>query len=112
MHDHPAPDRFRYDAYELDPVLGQVTCRYSVGQRHFFEQVTFGPGGDWSAPAVDAAARLLFLLAGVSYYKTSAPPSSISATWPPPGWSAASCGRSTSRGWPSSPTATGSTCRV
>jgi hypothetical protein len=67
-------DRFRYDAYELDPVLGQLTCRYSVGKRHFFEQITFGPGGDWGSPAVDAAARLVFLLVGVSYYKTSAPP--------------------------------------
>jgi hypothetical protein len=73
-HDSAPADRFRYDACEMDPALGQVTCRYSVGKRHFFEQFTFGPGGDWSSPAVAAAARLLFLLAGVSYYKTSAPP--------------------------------------
>ena len=66
-------ERFRYDAYELDPVRRQLTCRYSVGSRHFFEQVTFDAGGDWDQPALDAAARLVFLLAGVSYFKTSAP---------------------------------------
>jgi hypothetical protein len=66
-------DRFLYDSYEIDPALGQVTFRYSIGERHFFEQLTLGPAGDWASPAVDAAARLVFLLAGVSYFKTSAP---------------------------------------
>ena len=31
-----------------------------------------GPMGDWDDPATQAAARMLFLLAGVSYYKTTA----------------------------------------
>ena len=71
----PAPaDRFCYDGYEIDPGLGRLTCRYSVGQRRFTEHVTFGPEGDWGGPATRAAARLVFLLLGVSYYKTSAPP--------------------------------------
>ncbi|MGP8059541.1 MAG: endonuclease domain-containing protein [Acidimicrobiales bacterium] len=71
----PAPaDRFCYDGYEIDPGLGRLTCRYSVGQRGFTEHVTFGPEGDWGGPATRAAARLVFLLLGVSYYKTSAPP--------------------------------------
>jgi len=39
---------------------------------HLHEHYVFGPKGDWSAPAVDAAVRILFLLAGVSYYKTTA----------------------------------------
>ena len=75
MGHHEAPaDRFRYDGYELDPAGGRLTCRYSVGHRAFVEQVTLGPVGDWGGPAADAAARLVFLLAGVSYFKTAAPP--------------------------------------
>jgi hypothetical protein len=73
-HDSAPADSFRYDAYELDSALRRLTCRYSIGTRHFCERVSFEPGGDWDTPAVDAAARLVFLLAGVSYYKTSAPP--------------------------------------
>jgi UDP-N-acetyl-alpha-D-muramoyl-L-alanyl-L-glutamate epimerase len=64
---------FRYDDYRLDPARGLLTCRYSLGERHFAERVTFPGGGRWDAPAVAAAARLVFLLAGVSYYKTAAP---------------------------------------
>ncbi|HEX4082633.1 MAG TPA: hypothetical protein VHX40_06665 [Acidimicrobiales bacterium] len=67
-------DRFRYDGYELEPARSRLTCRYSSGGRHFTERVTFDVGGDWDQPAVDAAARLVFLLAGVSYYKTTAAP--------------------------------------
>jgi hypothetical protein len=67
-------DRFRYDGYELEPARARLTCRYSSGGRPFTERVTFDAGGDWAQPAVDAAARLVFLLAGVSYYKTTAAP--------------------------------------
>jgi len=71
----PAPDdRFRYDAYAVDPAAGVVRCRYSTRTHTFTEQFSFGSGGAWDAPEVSAAARLLFLLAGVSYYKTSAAP--------------------------------------
>ena len=73
-HHRATADTFRYEGYELDHVQSQVTCRYSLGQHHFCEQFSFDPGGDWSTPAVDAAARILFLLAGVSYYKAAAPP--------------------------------------
>jgi hypothetical protein len=72
--DRAPADRFHYDAYELDPRRGQLTCRYSIGDRHFTEQITFDSSGEWGSPFVEAAARLVFLLAGVSYYKTSAPP--------------------------------------
>jgi hypothetical protein len=68
----PAPP-FRYDGYRLDPPRNTLTCHYSLGARRFTEQVSFPGGGAWPAPAVDAAARLVFLLAGVSYYKTAAP---------------------------------------
>ena len=64
---------FRYEGYDVDPAANSVTCRYSLDGRPFTEVVTFPGGGDWT-PAADAGARLIFLLAGVSYYKTGAPP--------------------------------------
>ena len=67
-------DRFRYDGYVVDPTSGTVTCTYSTATRTFTEQWTFGPDGRWETPAVSAAVRILFLLAGVSYYKTTAAP--------------------------------------
>jgi UDP-N-acetyl-alpha-D-muramoyl-L-alanyl-L-glutamate epimerase len=73
----PHPQRaaeFFYDGYTIDPALGLVTCTYSTGGRSFTERFTFGPAGDWDNPAVEAAVRILFLLAGVSYYKTTAAP--------------------------------------
>jgi UDP-N-acetyl-alpha-D-muramoyl-L-alanyl-L-glutamate epimerase len=65
-------ERFRYDGYTIDPVRGEVECIYSTGGHSFTERYVFGPVGDWDAPAVEAAVRILFLLAGVSYYKTTA----------------------------------------
>jgi UDP-N-acetyl-alpha-D-muramoyl-L-alanyl-L-glutamate epimerase len=65
---------FRYLGFDLDPDRGRVTCRYALDGREFREEVTFPGGGDWSRPAVTEAARLLFLLTGVSYYKAGAPP--------------------------------------
>jgi hypothetical protein len=66
--------RFRYDGYDVDAVHGVVRCTYSTGTHSFTEGFAFGPEGAWDAPATAAAIRLLFLLAGVSYYKTAAPP--------------------------------------
>ncbi|HEX5946559.1 MAG TPA: hypothetical protein VFY82_09790 [Acidimicrobiales bacterium] len=67
---------FRYEGYDLDPGANLLTCRYSLDGRDFAERVTFDVGGGarWDDPAVDQAARWVFLLAGVSYYKTGAPP--------------------------------------
>ena len=68
---------FRYESYRLDPASGLLSCRYSLDGQAFEERVTFsspGPAPRWDSPAVAAAARLIFLLAGVSYYKTAAPP--------------------------------------
>jgi len=64
---------FRYDGYRLDPAQNVLTCHYSLGERRFAERAGFPGGGNWAAPQVAAAARLVFLLAGVSYYKTAAP---------------------------------------
>jgi UDP-N-acetyl-alpha-D-muramoyl-L-alanyl-L-glutamate epimerase len=71
----PARGRvFRYQGFATDPERGLLTCRYSLDGRDFVERVTLGPGPRWGTPAAQAAARLVFLLAGVSYYKTAAPP--------------------------------------
>jgi hypothetical protein len=69
-----AHDQFRYDGLTVDPATGTVTCRYSAAAHSFAEHFTFGPGKNWDDPAVEGALRLLFLLAGVSYYKTTAAP--------------------------------------
>ncbi len=70
----PRGQEFRYESYQTDPATGELNCHYSVDGRRFTEQITFRPGADWDRPATAAAARLVFLLAGVSYYKTAAPP--------------------------------------
>jgi UDP-N-acetyl-alpha-D-muramoyl-L-alanyl-L-glutamate epimerase len=65
-------ERFSYGGYTIDPAAGEVRCTYATEGHSFTERYVFGPQGDWNDPAVDAAARILFLLAGVSYYKTTA----------------------------------------
>src|SRR5580700_11158912 len=101
----PAPAKFRYDGVDVDPASGFVTCRYSTSAHAFSERYTFGPGGDWDDPAVRAAVRILFLLAGVSYYKTEAAP--VVDLGPNPSTTAerAFLTATTSRGSASSPTA-------
>ncbi len=70
----PPPDQFRHDGFVIDAGLSSVTCHYSTATHAFTERFTFEPGGDWDDPAVRSAARILYLLAGVSYYKTTAAP--------------------------------------
>jgi hypothetical protein len=74
-------DRFIYEGYEIDAPGRRVVCDYSLGPHRFTEEIRFDvpanaddEGAAWDSPAVDAAARILFLLAGISYYKTGAPP--------------------------------------
>ena len=71
--DHGA-DRFRYDGFAVDPRSGTVSFAYSTATHSFTERFTFGPDGDWDHPAAAGALRILFLLAGVSYYKTTSAP--------------------------------------
>ncbi len=66
--------RFEYVGYDLEPEQNRVVCRYRLDGRDFREVIAFPDGGDWSQPAVTEAARLLFLLTAVSYYKAGAPP--------------------------------------
>ncbi len=70
----PPPDRFRYDGFAIDQAESVVHCRYGAGGHTFTERFTFAAGGEWDDPAVVAAVRLLALVAGVSYYKTTAAP--------------------------------------
>ena len=65
---------FRYESFTTDAAQGLLTCRYSLDGREFTERVTLPPGPRWDTRPAQAAARLVFLLAGVSYYKTAAPP--------------------------------------
>src|SRR6516225_1193582 len=65
---------FRYESWAADAELGTLTCNYSLDGREFTERVTLPPGPRWHTEAAQAAARLVFLLVGVSYYKTAAPP--------------------------------------
>src|SRR5690349_21849866 len=65
---------FRYREYALDAERGMLTCRYELDGREFTERVTLPPGEQWHTERARAAARLVFLLSGVSYYKTAAPP--------------------------------------
>ena len=70
----PPPDRFRYDGFTIDPADSVVHCRYATDRHTFTERFAFAGRGDWQDPSVVAAVRLLYLLAGVSYYKTTAAP--------------------------------------
>ena len=65
---------FRYRDYAADAERGVLTCRYELDGREFTERVTLPPGEQWHTGPARAAARLVFLLSGVSYYKTAAPP--------------------------------------
>jgi UDP-N-acetyl-alpha-D-muramoyl-L-alanyl-L-glutamate epimerase len=65
------PKRFRYAGHDI--INGILTCRYALDERSFVERIELGDG-DWSTPAASEAARLVYLLAGPSYYKTAAPP--------------------------------------
>ena len=64
---------FRYAGSDLDPAAGVLRCRYEL-DGHTFEERVASPGGEWGTPAAAEAARLVYLLAGVSYYKAGAPP--------------------------------------
>ena len=70
----PRGQEFRYESYRTDPATGELICHYSVDGRRFTERIALRPGDRWDHPAAATAARLVFLLAGVSYYKTAAPP--------------------------------------
>jgi hypothetical protein len=65
---------FTYDGFDIEPDANRLTCRYRLDDWTFTEQIVLPGGGDWDSPAAREAARLVFLLAAVSYYKAGAPP--------------------------------------
>ncbi len=65
---------FGYESFTIHAESGLLTCRYSLDGREFAERFTLPAGPRWQTAEARAAARLVFLLAGVSYYKTAAPP--------------------------------------
>ena len=66
-------DTFRYQELSLDLAHRSIVCTYDVCGERFTERIHI-PSVDFSRPGVYDAAILYFLLAGVSYYKTKAPP--------------------------------------
>src|SRR5690348_11954299 len=69
----PRGSAFRYREYAVDAERGGLTCRYGRDGREFTGRVTLPPGEQWHTEQARAAARLVLLLSGVSYYKTAAP---------------------------------------
>ena len=65
---------FRYRSWTVDAQKGRIIGEYELDNRRFREEFGFTPSGAWDSPAVLHAARLLYLMAGVSYYKAGAPP--------------------------------------
>jgi hypothetical protein len=65
---------FRYRSFAVDAERGVLSCYYELEEREFTERITLAPGARWHTEEARAAARLVFLLTGVSYYKTAAPP--------------------------------------
>jgi UDP-N-acetyl-alpha-D-muramoyl-L-alanyl-L-glutamate epimerase len=70
----PREGVFRYRGYAADADRGVLSCRYELNGREFTERVTLPPSERWHTERARAAARLVFLVSGVSYYKTAAPP--------------------------------------
>ncbi len=65
---------FRYVDADFDRARGRLRCRYALDDVAFEELVTFeGTGARRDADGLDVAIRLVFLLAGISYYKAAAP---------------------------------------
>ena len=82
------PDRsqtFRYRGFDFDASAGVLTCSYALDDIEFAEQIGFHlPPGDAAGPPSEAAGppsetvrrslRLVYLLAGISYFKAGCPP--------------------------------------
>ncbi len=67
-------ERFTYERVDVCAATGTITSHFALDGRRFQEVVELPVDLDWEAPGLAGAVRLLFLLSGVSYYKTAAPP--------------------------------------
>lgn len=68
---------FRHCGVDIDAAAGTVVCHYALDDLTFDEHISVhAPNRTGAADpaAFAAAARLVYLLAGVSYYKAAAPP--------------------------------------
>jgi hypothetical protein len=63
---------FGYHSFAIDTGSGVLRCKYRLDEWTFEERIALGSGWPWDAAAREAA-RLVFLLAGISYYKAGAP---------------------------------------
>lgn len=69
----PHIDHFRYDDLDIDEAAGALRMRYSLDDQWSFEEMVHVEiGRGWSDAATEAA-RLVYLLSGISYYKAAAP---------------------------------------
>lgn len=68
--------RFTYESFTFDADQARLECHYRLDELAFTEVIEFGfvPSPSADAGRMQAAARMVFLLAGVSYYKAAAPP--------------------------------------
>lgn len=63
---------FRYLDMDFDHGSGVLRCRYALDEVRFEERITF-QASTRDPSGLQDAARLVFLLAGISYYKAAAP---------------------------------------
>ncbi|MBL8159817.1 hypothetical protein JNJ66_05130 [Candidatus Saccharibacteria bacterium] len=86
MNDQPT-DNFVYESYDFNPAAATATFRYSFnGTFHFTEEVSFTAiKSNYDAQVLDAALKLYFYLAGVSYFKLYPTPNVVFTTAPPDG---------------------------
>jgi hypothetical protein len=77
------PDRsqtFRYGGFDYDRSTGVLTCAYSLDDIEFVEHIGFHLAAEPSPhevvpdELVQRAVRLVYLLAGISYFKAGCPP--------------------------------------
>lgn len=66
-------DVFSYVGYTIDQAESRITCTWRIGTELFTEILDFPKGGKWGTAAVEHAVKWLYLLAGVSYFKTRVP---------------------------------------
>lgn len=67
-------DVFIYEGFDLDAATGVLECRYRTEPGDsFVERFDLGLADGWESQAAQRAARLVWLLAGISYFKTTAP---------------------------------------
>jgi UDP-N-acetyl-alpha-D-muramoyl-L-alanyl-L-glutamate epimerase len=64
---------FRYLDFDLDEARGELVCRYALDDAGFEERISVGTPSHDAGAALHEAARIVHLVAGVSYYKAGAP---------------------------------------